>query len=64
VSTFSRPGFGQHWWRLPQGYFFPDTLAVMNDHGHHYNWEPSVDMPFATYVALLAAVHPHFVKVA
>ena len=63
VSTFSRPGFGQHWWRLPQGYIYPDTVDVVNDYGHHYSWEPNVDMPLAKYVALLAAVHPHFIRV-
>jgi hypothetical protein len=63
VSTFSRPAFGQHWWRLPQGYSYPDTLDVVNDHGHHYGWEPNVDMPLTEYVALLVAVHPHFIRV-
>jgi hypothetical protein len=63
VSTFSRLAFGQHWWRLPQGYSYPDTLDVVNDYGHHYSWEPNVDMPLAEYVALLVAVHPHFIRV-
>jgi len=63
VSTFSRPGFGPHWWRLSQGYIYPGALDIVNDHGHHYSWEPNVDMPLATYGALLAAVHPHFIKV-
>lgn len=63
VSTFSKQGFGQHWWRLPRGYIYPDILYVVNDHGNHYNGEPNVDMPLAEYVALLAAVHPHCLKV-
>ena len=46
-----------------QGYIYPDTLDVVNDHGHHYSWEPNVDMPLAAYVASLAAVHPHFIRV-
>jgi hypothetical protein len=62
VSTFSRPGFGQHWWRLPQGYIYPEALYVVNDHGNHYNWEPNVDMSLANYIMLLAAVHPYFIK--
>ena len=63
VSTFSSQGIGTHWWRLPRGYTYPDTPVVVNDHGNHYNWEPSADMPFAQYVTLLAAVHPHCIKV-
>ena len=63
VSTFASQGIGTHWWRLPQGYTYPDTLAVVNDHGNHYNWEPRADMPLAEYVALLAEVNAHFIKV-
>ena len=63
VSTFSIQGFGRNWWRLPRGYVYPNDFHIVNDHGNHYNWEPNVDMPFSDYVALLAAVHPHFLKV-
>ena len=63
VSTFSTQGFGRNWWQLPQGYTYPDALCVVNDHGNHYSWEPRVAMSLADYVALLAAVNPHFVKV-
>ncbi|MND05885.1 hypothetical protein D3C83_269320 [compost metagenome] len=56
-------GMGRNWWRLPRGYAYPDVLAVMNDHGNHDSWEPRVEMPVADYVALLAAVNPHFMKV-
>jgi hypothetical protein len=63
VSTFSMQGFRRNWWRLPQGYAYPDALSVVNDHGNHYSWEPRVEMPVADYVALLAAVNPHFMKV-
>ena len=45
------------------GYTYPDALSVVNDHGNHYSWEPRVEMPLADYVALLAAVNPHFIKV-
>ncbi len=63
VSTFSIRGVGRNWWRLPQGYSYPNELHIVNDHGNHYNWEPNMNMPFSDYVALLAAVHPHFFKV-
>jgi hypothetical protein len=63
VSTFSRPGIGKNWWGLPQGFMYPTTLLVVNDHGNHYSWEPSVEMPLSNYVALLVAVNPHFIKV-
>lgn len=39
------------------------TLLVVNDHGNHDSWEPSVEMPLSNYVALLVAVNPHFIKV-
>jgi hypothetical protein len=63
VSTFSVPGIGNNWWRLPQGYIYPDILYVVNDHGNHYNWEPTIDMPLSEYVVLLAEVNPYFIKV-
>jgi len=63
VSTFSSQGVGQHWWRLPRGYTYPRTLYVVNDHANHYNWEPNADMPLSEYVAILAEVNPHFIKV-
>jgi hypothetical protein len=63
VSTFSTLGIGKNWWKLPQGAPYPHTLYVVNDHGNHYNWEPNTDMPFSAYVALLAALNPHFIKV-
>ena len=40
VSTFSVQPPGPNWWLLPAGYVYPDELAVVNDHGDHYNWEP------------------------
>lgn len=63
VSTFSIQGFGKHWWRLPGGTTYPYALYVVNDHGNHYNWEPNADIPFSDFVALLAEVNPHFIKV-
>ena len=63
VSTFSIQGPGKNWWELPQGYIYPDNLYVVNDHGNYYSWEPNVDMPLSDYVALLAALNPHFFKV-
>ena len=63
VSTFSVQGAGVNWWCIPAGVDYPDELCVVNDHGNHYNWEPSVDLPLADYVALLASVEPAFHKV-
>jgi hypothetical protein len=45
------------------GVLYPDALAVVNDHGNHYSWEPRVEMPSTDYVVLLAAMNPHFIKV-
>jgi hypothetical protein len=63
VSTFSTPGFGANWWHLPAGSDYPDELAVVNDHGNHFNWEPSVDMPLADFLTLLAGVESNFRKI-
>src|SRR5262245_27729457 len=63
VSTFSSQGAGHNWWMLPSGYDYPAELFVVNDHGNHYNWEPSVDMTLKDFVALLESVEPAFHKV-
>jgi len=63
VSTFSVQGAGTNWWCLPVGFDYPDELWVVNDHGNHFNWEPSVDMPLADFVAWLASVEPAFLQV-
>jgi hypothetical protein len=63
VSTFSVQGFGANWRLLPAGFDDPDELLVVNDHGNHYNWEPSVDLPLAEFVTFLESVEPAFQKV-
>ena len=63
VSTFSMRPTGANWWLLPAGYDYPDELAVVNDHGDHYSWEPNVDMSLADYIALLTIVDETFDKV-
>ncbi len=63
ISTFSVQPPGANWWLLPVGYDYPDDLALANDHGDHYSWEPNVDMTLADYIALLASVQAAFQKV-
>lgn len=63
VSTFSVQRPGANWWHLPAGYDYPDELAVVNDHGDHFNWEPNVEMPLADYITLLADVESAFQKI-
>lgn len=63
VSTFSEPGDGKNWWLLPAGFEYPDELTIVNDHGNHYNWEPSADMPLAEFIALLQAAQMAFRKI-
>ena len=63
VSTFSRQGNGRNWWLFPAGSAYPDELIVVNDHGNHFSWEPSVDMPLSAYIALLESVGANFHKV-
>ncbi len=52
-----------NWWCLPAGFDYPAELWVVNDHGNHYNWEPSVDMPLADFLTWLTSVEPAFGKV-
>jgi hypothetical protein len=63
VSTFSSPGPGRNWWMLPAGTAYAGEIAVINDHGNHYNWEPRVDLPLADFVALLATVEAAFTRI-
>jgi hypothetical protein len=63
ISTFSIPGPGRNWWVLPGGSEYPGEISVINDHGHHYNWEPNVDLPLADFVALLATVEAVFTRI-
>jgi hypothetical protein len=63
VSTFSVQGFGTNWWLLPAGFDYPDELLVVNDHGNHYNWEPSIDLPLADFITFLENVEPAFQEV-
>jgi hypothetical protein len=63
VSTFSNAGPGTSWWRLPAGFDYPDELCVINDHGNHYNREPSVDLLLADFLLLLTSVESAFRKV-
>lgn len=63
VSTFSVQGPGRNWWSLPAGSDYPDDLAILNDHGNHFNWEPNVDMTLADFLFLLANIEKDFRKV-
>jgi hypothetical protein len=63
ISTFATPGAGINWWLLLAGFDYPDELAVVNDHGDHFNWEPSADMPLADFLSLLASVETAFQKI-
>jgi len=62
ISTFSSLGPGRNWWVLAEGYEYPEEIEVINDHGNHYNWEPTVDLPLIDFVALLAKIETAFTK--
>ena len=64
VSTFSSPGPGSSWWVLPAEFEYPDDLVVVNDHGHHFSWEPRFDMPLAYFVEILESMETAFRKMA
>jgi hypothetical protein len=63
ISTFAAMGRGKHWWRLDEGTEIPLGLRVVNDHGHHYLWEPGYTMRLADYVSDLEAIGGLFYKV-
>lgn len=63
VSTFSSPGPGRNWWVLPAASEYPDEVSVINDHGDHYSWGPTFDMPLVDFVALLGTVEPAFTRI-
>jgi hypothetical protein len=62
ISTFASlpPGHGRIW-RLPAGVLYSAELALNNDHGAHWSWEPAQDMELSRYRALLSAVGRNFV---
>ena len=64
ISTFSMAQRKKDEWVLDKGASYPETLKLVNDHGSHWSWEPSVDMPLADYKMALRAVGAHFKKAA
>src|ERR1700692_2267904 len=65
ISTFDAKVFsvGGLWWRLPAGTTYDDSvLALVNDIGNHWSWEPVRDMPLASYTAALSAVNVKFIR--
>jgi|ERR1043165_9561167 hypothetical protein len=63
VSTFISPGAGANWWALDAGYSYPDEITIINDHGNHFSWEPSFDLPLSEFIRILEGVEPAFRKV-
>lgn len=52
----------RHWWVIPQGRPFSDSLNVRNDHGTHWVWEPAIGMELAQFIQLLAELNKEFVR--
>jgi hypothetical protein len=49
ISTFSAAGRGKNWWKLSLGTEIPSELILVNDHGNHWVWQPSYNMPLDQY---------------
>jgi len=64
ISTFSTAQRKKDEWVLNRGASYPETLKLVNDHGSHWSWEPSADMPLDDYKTALHAVGAHFKKAA
>jgi hypothetical protein len=65
VSTFSRISqLRCAWWRLPAGSeYLDDLLIVVNDHDHHFAWQPACDMTLNEFQAALATLNGNFLLV-
>jgi hypothetical protein len=66
VSTWGAidPTLNGIWWRLPAGTDYDDLLLVLvNDHAHHWSWNPRFDMELSIYRAALAAANAKFLRV-
>jgi hypothetical protein len=62
VSTFSRiTQLSGKWWRLPKdAAYSDDLLIVVNDHGHHFAWQPARDMTLNEFQIALGALNREF----
>jgi len=63
ISTFTQPGAGRNWWKIAKGTEVPEMIAVRNDHGNHYLWEPAVHMPLSDYVECLRRIETKFERI-
>jgi hypothetical protein len=50
---------GKQWW-LPAGTQVPPLLALVNNRGTHWQWEPTNDIRLASFRAALVSLHPFF----
>ncbi len=63
VSTFATlPRWGRNWWGLPAGTACSELLAVVNDHGDHWLWQPARNMELRRYRDALATLNAEFVR--
>lgn len=63
VSTFSVASGKKNEWKLASGSAYDGGLiAIVNDHGNHWNWEPAKDMKLTDFVAALTGMNGSFVK--
>ncbi|MCB8874058.1 Tse2 family ADP-ribosyltransferase toxin [Acidisoma silvae] len=61
ISTFDKPIHGKgRLWHLPAGHDYGTLLLVWNDHGQHWSWEPTQDMPLDDYKRLLCVSNAAF----
>jgi hypothetical protein len=65
VSTFSRRTLLRgKWWHLLAGAVYPDDLLiVVNDHGHHFSWQPARDMTLDEFETALATLNGNFLPI-
>lgn len=56
MSTSAVASSEKNEWKLPKGATYSDDLALVNDTGNHWQFEPAKDMPLETYKKLLLEV--------
>ncbi|MGF1676981.1 MAG: hypothetical protein ACFCUV_25350 [Rivularia sp. (in: cyanobacteria)] len=63
ISTFAKLGKGKNWWKLNAFTDIPAELELINDHGYHWLWKPSQNMPISKYKDALKLIGESFTKV-
>jgi hypothetical protein len=62
VSSFAIRKTAPKWWKFPANTAAPAGIAIRNDHGSHWSWEPAQVMPLGNFINALGQSAPNWVK--